>query len=304
MKKVCKLTRHPERGSRCPLRGPSLVRFASSPTSRCKCDSADEALIRNTMTLVSESFPLVSLCSRSQRRLSAFTLAEVLITLAIIGVVAALTIPTVIRNYQKQQTVVQLKKKYSALANTTNLAVAEHGPVEGWEIGENASGQAAVDFANKYLIPYLKVSKNCENKITNDCAFNYSYLSDNVQHSFGNTYARFYLNDGTLIGVWIENTVRADGFNYRQARIYIDLNGQKKPNKLGRDVFHIKYYIFTATQSNTSNGKFMPYCYSCSRDQIVGKTGDPEACSRENRGFACATLIFRDGWKISDDYPW
>jgi prepilin-type N-terminal cleavage/methylation domain-containing protein len=40
----------------------------------------------------------------------AFTLAEVLITLAIIGVVAALTIPTVVRNYQKTQTVTQLKK--------------------------------------------------------------------------------------------------------------------------------------------------------------------------------------------------
>jgi prepilin-type N-terminal cleavage/methylation domain-containing protein len=61
----------------------------------------------------------------------AFTLAEVLITLAIIGVVAALTIPTVVRNYQKQETITRLKKAYSALANTTNLAMAEYGPLEG-----------------------------------------------------------------------------------------------------------------------------------------------------------------------------
>lgn len=40
----------------------------------------------------------------------AFTLAEVLITLGIIGVVAALTLPSVITNYQKKQTVEQLKK--------------------------------------------------------------------------------------------------------------------------------------------------------------------------------------------------
>ncbi len=56
-----------------------------------------------------------------------FTLAEILITLAIIGVVAVLTIPTVVRNYQKTQTVTQLKKVYSALSNTTNFAIADYG---------------------------------------------------------------------------------------------------------------------------------------------------------------------------------
>jgi prepilin-type N-terminal cleavage/methylation domain-containing protein len=60
-----------------------------------------------------------------------FTLSEVLITLAVIGTVAALTIPAVVSNYQKHQTVTRLKKTYSALANTTNLAIADHGPVEG-----------------------------------------------------------------------------------------------------------------------------------------------------------------------------
>ncbi len=105
-----------------------------------------------------------------------FTLAEVLITLAIIGVVAALTIPTVVQNYQKTQVVTQLKKTYAALANTTNLAIADEGPVSGWEIGTSYSGQAAIDFANRYLIPYLKVARNCETKTTGECEFKYSYL--------------------------------------------------------------------------------------------------------------------------------
>jgi hypothetical protein len=51
------------------------------------------------------------------------------------------------------------QKNISALANTTNLAIADHGPMSGWEIGENGSGEAAIDFTNKYMIPYLKVSK-------------------------------------------------------------------------------------------------------------------------------------------------
>ncbi len=65
-----------------------------------------------------------------------FTLAEVLITLAIIGVVAALTIPTVVRNYQKQQTVVKLKKVYSVLNQAFNNSQAENGMYQTWDIGQ------------------------------------------------------------------------------------------------------------------------------------------------------------------------
>ena len=61
-----------------------------------------------------------------------FTLAEVLITLGIIGVVAALTLPQVVTNYEKKATEVRLKKDYSTLANALKMAEAEHGPIETW----------------------------------------------------------------------------------------------------------------------------------------------------------------------------
>ncbi len=239
------------------------------------------------------------------RKKHGFTLAEVLITLAIIGVVAALTVPTVVRNYQKTQMITQLKKVYSSIANTTNLAIAEHGPVTGWEVGTDFTGQAAVDFANTYLIPYLKVSKNCENKTTSDCAFNYSNLNDDTKRSFNNRYARFYLNDGTFITLRIENGLRADERTYKQAYMYIDINGQKKPNKFGKDLFFFKYYIFHGTQTSNYTGKFLPYGYNYSRDYLAGKTGDSGgSCSREKSGTLCAALILKDGWAIKDDYPW
>ncbi len=238
------------------------------------------------------------------RKKYGFTLAEVLITLAVIGVVAALTVPTVVRNYQKTQMITQLKKVYSSIANTTNLAIADEGPVLGWQVGENFTGQAAVDFTNKYLIPYLKVSKNCENKTTGDCTFNYSYLNNDTKRSFDSRYARFYLNDGTLIALRIENAPRGDGLNYKQAYIYIDMNGQKKPNKYGKDLFHFKYYIFHGTPTSNYSGKFLPYYYNASRDFLAGKTGDSDGCSKEGTGALCAALILKDGWQIRDDYPW
>ena len=56
-----------------------------------------------------------------------FTLAEVLITLGIIGVVAAMTIPTLMTKYQKHKTETQLVKFYSMMNQTLRMSVAENG---------------------------------------------------------------------------------------------------------------------------------------------------------------------------------
>lgn len=57
--------------------------------------------------------------------IKAFTLAEVLITLGIIGVVAAMTLPTLINSYKKQQTVTHLQKVYTSLNQALRLARSE-----------------------------------------------------------------------------------------------------------------------------------------------------------------------------------
>lgn len=55
-----------------------------------------------------------------------FTLAEVLITLSVIGVVAALTIPGLVRNYQETQWKATVKKTYSELVQATQMLLVEH----------------------------------------------------------------------------------------------------------------------------------------------------------------------------------
>ena len=62
-----------------------------------------------------------------------FTLAEVLITLGIIGIVAALTIPNLIGNYEKYITVVKLKRAYSIISQVTERGVAEYGDMNSWD---------------------------------------------------------------------------------------------------------------------------------------------------------------------------
>jgi prepilin-type N-terminal cleavage/methylation domain-containing protein len=219
-----------------------------------------------------------------------FTLAEVLITLAIIGVVAALTIPAVARNYQKSQTIIKLKKTYSALANTTNLAMVDYGPIEEWILPESNKNKS-VNFANTYLIPYLKVIKNCENKTDEECEFKYSYLNKSISMPMGSSYARFYLNDGTLLAVM---SVLDTTNHLAYAMVYIDINGQKSPNTNGKDMF---YYIYCINEPGCK-GKFVPYKFD--EERITLKTN---YCSKQNSGWGCAALIMKDGWQIKDDYP-
>lgn len=92
---------------------------------------------------------------------SGFTLAEVLITLGIIGVVAALTMPSVINNYKEKETIAKLKKTYSVLSQAYITASNKYGSPDEWTwspqkypVPQTLAG---------YLIENLKVVKVCDN---------------------------------------------------------------------------------------------------------------------------------------------
>ena len=94
-------------------------------------------------------------------KLNAFTLAEVLVTLGIIGVVAALTMPTLIANYRKQVTETRLEHFYSMINQGLKQSELDNGPAEDWDkVQENVDGgngpNEAIDWFNKYLSKYVK----------------------------------------------------------------------------------------------------------------------------------------------------
>ena len=84
-----------------------------------------------------------------------FTLAEVLITLVIIGVIAAATIPTLINNTKKQEYVSSLKKTYSTLATVTNKIMNDEGMPRG-DIGGWATSHSAIFNQYKKYLSYIK----------------------------------------------------------------------------------------------------------------------------------------------------
>ena len=163
---------------------------------------------------------------------AAFTLAEVLITLGIIGIVAAMTIPTLITNHRNKQLQVGLKKAYSELQQALLMYQAENGfPL------------SRFDADKETLMKYFKVAQDCGlgySDRNTACVPNDPNRPDTrIYKNFNGTNyvnmecfddGQFVLADGALIMI---NTVGAC-----PKSINIDVNGYKKgPNRLGQDLF-------------------------------------------------------------------
>ncbi len=169
-----------------------------------------------------------------------FTIAEVLITLGIIGVVAGLTIPTIIKKQEEISTVSKLKKIYSTLSQASLQAIQDNGTPDNWDLKGVGDQDGAVN-AFKMLIPYLRVAENCGK--SNGCFpqnVYYKFLNGGDQWNLyaSTNMARIKLADGTPVGIRIsDETCSNTEFNVC-ASIYIDTNGVSSPNQYGRDTFN------------------------------------------------------------------
>jgi len=177
------------------------------------------------------------------QRYTGFTLAEVLITLGIIGVIAAMTIPTLVANYQQQVYVTELKKVYTELNQVfINYAAAEGCPGDLACTGMFDGASQEANIVNT-LASYIKYSKNCGRSGTgpNDCITTYKYLDNSSSAGMWGGQAltesgySFVIND-----YFATNCATSNGngpLSSNCAEIFVDVNGKQKPNMLGRDWF-------------------------------------------------------------------
>lgn len=228
-----------------------------------------------------------------------FTLTEVLVTLAIIGVVAALTIPALITNIQQQQYHTAFKKYYAEISQAFNLIKEDHGgtlenlyPTCGGsdyctsfsladDLGKHIS---YVKFCGKddFSICYNGIAPNSAIKLLN----NNGYVDDWRLNN-----GVFVLNSGAaLIFLYAGNSGQACNTGVIQVCggmgedwIFIDVNGYKEPNTLGMDVYsaYITKYGLKLMGSDGSpedwgicelnNAAANNYGYTCGLNVITGK---------------------------------
>ena len=209
-----------------------------------------------------------------------FTLAEILIVVSIIGLIAGVTIPNVITNVKKYTTVTKLEKTYSNLANVIRRSEVDNGPLANWAFNEasNPAVSATRDFFEAYLKPYLAISKTCPDGLDATCGMPLSSSGVN-----------YILADGVSISIRANKTI---------LYILVDLNNSQKPNEMGLDAF-----FFTITQS----GGLVPYSYTkgMTREQIKDNgTNKCNDTATSTSRYMCTALIYYDGWRMLDDYPW
>lgn len=198
----------------------------------------------------------------------AFTLAEVLITLGVIGVVAAITMPTLINNYQKHVWTTKFKKAYSEISQGFKLLMAEEEvssllETEAWstvptdanvEFFLDGSGASQMAFWNG-IAKRFSGSSVVDTKIYPIYKINGAVTGWNSWSFF--KVKHIILPDGVAFGFSVPPSNA-----FGNGSLTIDINGDAKPNTLGRDIFNFdisKYGILIPEGAGTWNTSDSPW---------------------------------------------
>ena len=237
----------------------------------------------------------------------AFTLAEVLITLSILGILAAIVVPNIISHYRKTYTENRLKQVYSILDNALEMAKIEYNTVNNYNglvvEAYNNKGDMSLNasFLKNIIAPYINYKKTC---------FDYDYscydAESNSFHGLEKEYewppSRYHmsylvLKNGSQIGIdgsYFGTAPSLSGSGY--IIFWVDINGNKSPNTIGKDIFYFKICPNCYYNRNANGGQGY---LEGGRTQYEGER--ELTCS--GVGWHCAAVIRRNGWKIPKDYP-
>ena len=230
-------------------------------------------------------------CSKGFR---GFTLAEVLITLGIIGVVAAMTLPMLMANHRKQVTETRLAKFYSVINQAIKMAEVDYEDKKVWgdigsgfELDENeqpTTNSIPLAWVNKYIMPYLNGAE--------------SYALDT-----GHAVIKF--SDGSL-AILSKSSV----IFYPDAKNFKSDLADKEGSGIVFFNFLMKPNSNTAQNALHYDKGVEPYAFSAASlnpdDISVLKNDENYGCKEElprNGRAYCTRLIQLNGWKIPKDYP-
>ena len=226
-----------------------------------------------------------------------FTLAEVLITIGIIGIVAAMTMPALINNLQVRHFKSMFKKQYSIISQAIQMLYAEDGapmdfanwrdmPLYVCRIAQKLNAEQSglkcnemleeMDFQNFENYRNTKVSWHADN----------TWYNKKKQPQFMNNAYRgmtFYLMDGSWINF---NCIRT---------IFVDVNGAKNPNTIGRDIFYL-YLPAKSTNTGFFNGDANLNVNGCSGSNYyvtITKKNYKEDCEN-GFGWGCSPVYILD----------
>lgn len=219
----------------------------------------------------------------------AFTLAEVLITLGIIGIIAALTIPNIIAGYRKKVVETRLAKLYSSINQAIKMSETKNEDCRYWEWGDtnnHRDSEFMEKWWKKYMNDYMPFVIYAKRDSTESTSIS------------GNGGYKVFFKDGSALRIeaipgtyiWFVLYPEAQLSNFSKGILQ---NNNEKP---GKDYF--SFLIFPqqkcqliTTYSNQDRNYQLKRCLEDYQKITSGL------------GTACSELILQNGWKIPDDYP-
>ena len=252
-----------------------------------------------------------------------FTLAEVLITLGVIGVVAAMTLPSLIQNYQKTVLVNQLKKSVSVVEQGFKLAMADDEVLEldntqlMQSLGNSNIMSDETKF-NNFITEFKKYFKVISAEQSYAPTIDYKILDGNSMNDVEGDYSKIILSDGSILyfsygfkgqpdkksQTECEQIKQLGGSIcalYTSGEIEIDVNGNKGLNQYGRDRF--RFWLGNNGILYPASGKdyaLFHFQEDLSANWAYWKSDDFACNSKasQNIGYGCAARIMENGWKM------
>ncbi len=230
---------------------------------------------------------------------AAFTLAEVLITLGVIGIVAAMTIPNLVQSYQEKVTVTKLKEFYSMLSQVVQMAVVENGTPDNWGF-ETGNSEKMITM----LKPYIKFDKICDvGEKCHSASSIYSKSGGTLLNYIFNTYTleRYAakLSNGIVMSAYLQSPDcnQTISETHKTCGEYaVDVNGSSKPNTYGSDIFLLDL---------TKDGQIIPKgAKEYTHDDY---TFDKGCLPSKTPGWGCAAWVIQNGnmdYLKCDDLSW
>ena len=225
------------------------------------------------------------------KKKAAFTLAEVLITLGIIGIIAAMTLPTLIANYQKKVVETRVKAFYSKMNQIYLRSYVDNGDTADWLVSKRYTYDETVDWLKKYFLPYTKNFDLQSATTTNETESGpWTQNVVIVRIPDGTAYAFSVDENGMDIGFFVNGNINDLGprnkftFQFSKRKNYLTDEGSMEKQSLN----FIDPYILN---------------WDGRRETLFthGTWGCRKGCT--NCAY-CTKLLQLNGWEIPDDYPW
>lgn len=248
----------------------------------------------------------------------AFTLSEVLLTMSIIGIVAAMTMPGIVIHYHQQEYVSQLAKALSQYEQAMQNIMFRHECTDIICTGlynDSSEWNTKFDEEIKKSIKITKIAPvgtamNTEIK-SKALKPRDTFIESNIDWRSTSGY-KFMTPDGVMYVVEPKgcNKVAYDSKSTLTnicAEITIDVNSERRPNQYGRDIFkfvagqngHL-YPMYGLDYTKANSGTTTGDNYWRSNENLCGAADKNLNQSAANiSGYGCASRIMENGWKMN-----